>query len=144
MTSKLPLGCTRARSLLLPPSPTARHSAPWPAVQSLAFSTPPPKICRLADCAPAAVGLGCVAHEHGPKQEHFRKGWIVQQEVLKLHGACGYAILCAVQSFVERLGTAAFFDDKLTSETYAERVKSCPGCDEQLGFLTLLLRIQPR
>ena len=64
----------------------------------------------------------------------------MQEEVVTLRCPCGYAILCEVQSFVERTGTVAFFDDESTSETYGKRVRSCPGCGEHLEFLTLLLR----
>ena len=68
----------------------------------------------------------------------------MKEEVATLQCACGYAILCEVRSLIERLGAAAFFDHELSSETYGERVKSCPGCGEQLEFLTLLLRNQRR
>ncbi len=61
-------------------------------------------------------------------------------EAATLQCPCGYAIVCEVWSLMERLGAAVFFDDELSSETYGERVKSCPGCGEQLEFLSLLLR----
>ena len=64
----------------------------------------------------------------------------MQGEAITLQCPCGYAILCEVRSLMERLGAAVFFDDEPTSETYGEQVKSCPGCGEQLAFLTLLLR----
>jgi hypothetical protein len=53
---------------------------------------------------------------------------------------CGHSISCEVQPEGERIGFLAFFDDEPTSETYGERVKSCPRCGEQLG-LPLLYRI---
>jgi hypothetical protein len=51
-----------------------------------------------------------------------------------------FVVLCEVRSLIERLGAAVFFEDELRSETYGERVKSCPGCGERLEFLSLLLR----
>ena len=62
------------------------------------------------------------------------------EEVATLKCPCGYAILCEVRSSIERLGAAVFLDEEPTSETYGERVHSCPGCGEELEFLTLLLR----
>jgi hypothetical protein len=50
---------------------------------------------------------------------------------------CGYAILCEVRRLGEHLGNLAFFDNEPTSETYGERVESCPGCGEPLEFLKL-------
>ena len=64
----------------------------------------------------------------------------MQEEALTLWCPCGYAILCEVRRLVERMGNVTFVDDESTSETYGERVRSCPGCGEQLEFLTLLLR----
>lgn len=63
----------------------------------------------------------------------------MQEEAVTLCCPCGYAILCEVRRLVERMGTVAFFDGESTSETYGERVRNCPGCGEQLEFLTLLL-----
>ena len=57
-----------------------------------------------------------------------------------LRCVCGYRISCEVQPAGERIGYLAFFDNEPTSETYGERVKSCPRCGEQLG-LPLLYRI---
>jgi hypothetical protein len=57
-----------------------------------------------------------------------------------LQCACGYAILCEVRRLGERVGTLAFFDHDPTSETYGERVKSCPGCDVHLELPRLLLK----
>jgi hypothetical protein len=64
----------------------------------------------------------------------------VQEESAALRCACGYGILCALSREGERLGFLAFFDGEPTSETYTERVGSCPGCGEQLGALTLTLK----
>jgi hypothetical protein len=64
----------------------------------------------------------------------------MQVEAVTLRCPCGHAILCEVRRLVERVGIVAFFDDESTSETYGERVRSCPGCGEQLEFHTLLLR----
>ena len=61
-------------------------------------------------------------------------------EVVTLRCMCGHSISCEVQPEGERIGFLAFFDDEPTSETYGERVKSCPRCGEQLG-LPLLYRI---
>jgi hypothetical protein len=58
------------------------------------------------------------------------------EEVATLRCTCGHAILCEMQ----RLGTLTFFDAGPTSETHGERVESCPGCGEQLEFLTLVLK----
>ncbi len=68
----------------------------------------------------------------------------MQEEVAPLQCPCGYPIVCEVQSLMGRLGAAIFLDEEPTSETYGETVKSCPGCGEQLTFLTLLLRNQCR
>ncbi len=68
----------------------------------------------------------------------------MQEQVATLQCPCGYALLCEVRSLAERLGVVVFFDDEPTSEAYSERVESCPGCGEQLEFLTLLLRNQYR
>ena len=65
-------------------------------------------------------------------------------EAVTLQCPCGYAVLCEVRSLMERLGTAVFFDDEPTSETYGKQVESCPGCGEHLTFLALLLRNQQR
>jgi hypothetical protein len=62
------------------------------------------------------------------------------QEASTLQCACGRAILCQVRRLGERLSTLAFFDDMPTSQTHGERVESCPGCGEQLEFLTLMLK----
>ena len=60
-------------------------------------------------------------------------------EAVTLRCACGHSILCEVQPEGERIGYLAFFDNELASETYGERVRSCPRCGEQLG-LPLLYR----
>jgi hypothetical protein len=57
-----------------------------------------------------------------------------------LRCTCGHSILCEVQPEGERIGFLAFFDDEPTSRTRGQRVKSCPGCGEQLG-LPLLYQI---
>jgi hypothetical protein len=49
--------------------------------------------------------------------------------------ACAHRVLCEVSREGERLGTLVFFDGDEASETYRERVESCPGCGEQLGLL---------
>ena len=64
----------------------------------------------------------------------------MQEEAVTLRCPCGYAILCEARRLVERMGTVTFFDDEPSSETYGERIESCPGCGEHLKFLTLLLR----
>ena len=58
----------------------------------------------------------------------------------RLRCVCAHSILCEVQPQGERIGFLAFFDDEPTSETYAQRIKSCPRCGEQLG-LPVLYRI---
>jgi hypothetical protein len=58
-------------------------------------------------------------------------------EVFALQCPCGYAILCDVRCFRERLGTLAFLDNEQTSQTYGKRVRSCPGCGEQLEVVRL-------
>lgn len=61
-------------------------------------------------------------------------------ELVALRCPCGRDILCAVRYLGERLGTPVFFDNVPTSETYAERIESCPRCGEHLEFLMLLLK----
>jgi hypothetical protein len=67
---------------------------------------------------------------------------VQQQEeaAVALRCGCGHSILCEQMRHGERLGFLAFFDNEPTSETRGERVKSCPGCGEQLGFLMPFLR----
>ena len=60
-----------------------------------------------------------------------------------LRCGCGHGILCEVRRAGEHLGVLVFVDDEPTSETYSERVKSCPGCGEQLGFPMLFTKHQP-
>ena len=55
----------------------------------------------------------------------------------RLRCVCGFSIVCQVRPAVERIGFLAFFDDEPTSETYGERVQSCPSCGEQLGLVLL-------
>ncbi len=55
----------------------------------------------------------------------------------RLRCACGHRILCEVQSEGEHIGFLTFFDGEPTSETYGQRVKSCPCCGEQLGLAML-------
>jgi hypothetical protein len=64
----------------------------------------------------------------------------VQEEATALRCVCGHSILCEVQPEGEHIGFLVFFDGEPTSETYGQRVKSCPHCGEQLG-LPLLYRI---
>jgi hypothetical protein len=65
---------------------------------------------------------------------------VSSEEVATLRCTCGHAILCEMQ----RLGTLTFFDAEPTSEIHGERVENCPGCGEQLEFLSLLLKNLPR
>jgi hypothetical protein len=53
---------------------------------------------------------------------------------------CAHRILCEVKREGERLGTLVFFDGEEASKTYQERVKSCPGCGEQLELIMLLTK----
>ncbi len=69
---------------------------------------------------------------------------MVQGEGVTLQCPCGYAILCDVRCFRERLGTLAFLDNEQTSQTYGERVKSCPGCGEQLEVVRLFSKSMGR
>jgi hypothetical protein len=57
------------------------------------------------------------------------------KEAATLSCVCAHRILCGVSREGERLGTLVFFDGDEANETYQERVKSCPGCGEQLGLL---------
>ena len=56
------------------------------------------------------------------------------EEAAALRCGCGHGILCEVKRAGEHLGFLAFFDDEPMSETWGERVESCPDCREQLGF----------
>jgi hypothetical protein len=56
-------------------------------------------------------------------------------EAVTLHCRCGHGILCEVQPEGERIGFLAFFDDEPTSETYAQRIKSCPVVANSSGCL---------
>jgi hypothetical protein len=62
------------------------------------------------------------------------------EQIATLQCTCGYAILCELRRLGEGLGTPVFFDDEPTSATHGQRVKSCPGCGEQLEFLKLWLK----
>jgi hypothetical protein len=53
---------------------------------------------------------------------------------------CAHRILCEVKREGERLGNLVFFDGEEASKTYQERVKSCPGCGEQLELIMLLTK----
>jgi hypothetical protein len=64
----------------------------------------------------------------------------VKEQATPLRCVCGRGMSCAVQPLGERTGFLVFFDDEPTSETRGQRVKSCPGCGEQLG-LPVLYRI---
>jgi hypothetical protein len=55
-------------------------------------------------------------------------------ETATLRCECGHGILCEVRRAGTHLGFLVFVDDEPTSETYSERVESCPGCGEQLSF----------
>jgi hypothetical protein len=62
----------------------------------------------------------------------------------RLRCVCGHGILCEVRPGGEHIGYLAFFDDEPTSsETYGQRVESCPGCGEQLGLPLFLRKDQP-
>jgi hypothetical protein len=58
-----------------------------------------------------------------------------KEEEATLLCVCAHRILCEVSREGERLGTLVFFDGDEASETYQERVESCPRCGEQLGLL---------
>ncbi len=53
--------------------------------------------------------------------------------------ACAYRILCEVRREGERLGFLVFFDGEKASETYQERVESCPRCGERLGLVVFFV-----
>jgi hypothetical protein len=57
-----------------------------------------------------------------------------EEEAAALRCVCGYSILCRVRRAGESIGFLRFFDNEPTSETYAQRIESCPGCGEQLGL----------
>jgi DNA-directed RNA polymerase subunit RPC12/RpoP len=61
----------------------------------------------------------------------------------KLQCRCGHAILCKVRRLGECLGSLVFFDGEKASETYQERVVSCPGCGERLGLVVFFVQNQP-
>jgi hypothetical protein len=63
------------------------------------------------------------------------RGRYMMKEAATLFCVCAHRILCEVNREGERLGTLVFFDGDEANETYQERVKSCPGCGEQLGLL---------
>jgi hypothetical protein len=56
------------------------------------------------------------------------------EEAAALRCGCGHGIHCEVRRAGEHLGFLVFVDDEPTSETCGERIESCPGCGEQLGF----------
>jgi hypothetical protein len=60
-----------------------------------------------------------------------------------LRCVCGYSILCEVRSAGERLGLLVFQDNEPASETYGQRVESCPGCGEQLGLPLFFRKNRP-
>lgn len=60
---------------------------------------------------------------------------MVKEAATTLLCVCSHRVLCEVRYEGERLGTVVFFDGDEASETYQERVESCPGCGEQLGLL---------
>jgi hypothetical protein len=58
--------------------------------------------------------------------------------------ACAIAGSCAgCAARREHIGFLVFFDGEPTSETYGQRVKSCPGCGKQLGLSVLYLENRP-
>ena len=65
-------------------------------------------------------------------------------DLVALRCSCGRDILCGVRCLGDRLGTPVFFDNGPTSETYDERIESCPRCGEHLVFLMLLLKNRRR
>ena len=60
-----------------------------------------------------------------------------------LRCVCGYSIFCEVRSTGERLGFLVFQDNEPASETYGQRVESCPGCGEQLGLPLFFRKNRP-
>jgi hypothetical protein len=56
-----------------------------------------------------------------------------------LRCVCDRRIFCEVQPEGKHLGFLVFLDGEPTSETYEQRVKSCPGCGKQLGLSGLYL-----
>jgi hypothetical protein len=64
----------------------------------------------------------------------------MMKEAAMLLCVCAHRILCEVKREGERLGTLVFFDGEEASKTYQERVKSCPGCGEQLELIMLLTK----
>jgi hypothetical protein len=70
----------------------------------------------------------------------LRRGQMVQAEALTLQCHCGYAVLCEVERWGERVGTLAFSDHDPSSETYSQRVNNCPGCGEHLELPRLFVK----
>ena len=60
-----------------------------------------------------------------------------------LRCVCGHKILCEVQPGGDGMGFLAFFDGEPKSESYGQRVRSCPGCGKRLGLPVLLREKQP-
>ena len=60
-----------------------------------------------------------------------------------LRCVCDRRILCGVQPEGEHIGFLVFLDGEPTSETHGQRVKSCPGCGEQLGLSVLYREDRP-
>ena len=54
-----------------------------------------------------------------------------------LRCVCGRRILCEVQPEGDGMGFLVFFDGESKSENYGQRVRSCPGCGNQLGLPVL-------
>ena len=57
---------------------------------------------------------------------------------------CGYELQCTVQSEGEFLDKLVFIDAEESSETYAEQVSRCPGCQEWLGGKLLAPLLEER
>jgi hypothetical protein len=49
-----------------------------------------------------------------------------------LRCTCGHSICCEVRSTGEHTGFLVFVDNEPESETYGQRVESCPNCGERL------------
>ena len=56
------------------------------------------------------------------------------QEATALRCTCGHSICCEVKSTGDHTGYLEFVDNEPESETYGQRVESCPNCDERLGL----------
>lgn len=94
----------------------------------------------------------CAALAHRATLEARDDGWFLLEKGedgagggkrAVLSCVCERRILCEVQPEGEHIGFLVFFDGEPTSETYGQRVKSCPGCGKQLGLSVLYLENRP-